>query len=121
MNEIKLEKSLFIILVLSFVLGLASAGGNLIVKILYGPQIVQTITMQTQSLSIILFVSSILAHLAIGIWLSSLAKKEGLRKRSALWFLMGLFFGIMAAVFFLLIKMNKKIEELDKKLKKTIE
>lgn len=116
MDEIKLEKSLFLILALSVILGLASAAGKFIVQMSYGPKIVETITAQTQSLSIILFLSSILANLAIGIWLSSLAKKEGLRKRRNFWFLMGLFFGIMAAVFFFLIKINKKIEELDKKI-----
>jgi len=115
MNDEKLEKSLFIILILSTILVLVAATTNFILNIFF-PSLTQQITFQARCLSFGVFLAGLLSHVVIGVWLSSLAKKEGLRKRRWLWFFIGSLFGIIGVTFFFLFRINTKIDDLSQKI-----
>ncbi|MBU1043074.1 MAG: hypothetical protein KJ915_01595 [Candidatus Omnitrophica bacterium] len=115
MNEKKLEKALFIVLILSTIFVLVAATTNFIIGI-FAPSLIQQISIQARCLSMGIFLAGLLSNVVLGIWLSSLAKKEGLRKRRWLWFFIGSLFGIIGVTFFFLFRMNIKIDNLTQKV-----
>ena len=106
MNQI--EKFLFIILILSVLTIVTSFFLDVWLVWLYGGAVeIGQIKYFTKGLISIILLFKILVNLCVAFWLFKVSKEYDARSWG--WFIFGLFFGIMALIFFYLIRIHDMI------------
>lgn len=104
----RLQKMLVFILVLCVVSVILSFSSNTLLARLYGPTEYAQITLFRKIVAVVPFIFQLLVNICVAIWLFSEARKE--KAAPWAWVVFGVFFGLMAAVLFYLVRIYTSLK-----------
>jgi len=98
----KIEKFLIVIMILTVVSILGSFFSNVLLARLYGPAEFGKMAIFNKLVASTFLFFRILVHICVAIWLFVTAREH--KTQPWAWFVFGIFFGLIAAVFFYLVR-----------------
>jgi len=107
-----IEKILIVVVLLSIIVTVFSFFSHRFIATLWGPKFASQISLSTNLLSFMKMLIMNTVRIVIGIWLFMLARKE--QEQKWLWLIFGVSFGLIAVILFYLIKINTRIDRLEK-------
>jgi hypothetical protein len=103
-----IEKFLIVILILSVVSIASTFFSNALLIRFYGPGEYATIGVFSKLMISISLLFKILVHICVAIWLFTIASEH--KAQPWAWFVFGVFFGLMAAILFYLVRIYETIQ-----------
>ena len=103
-----IEKVAIVLIILTVITVIFSYFSNVFVARIYGPDFLTYMNLQTRIASGIIFFFGVLVHIGVAIWLFILARRH--QAQPWIWCLFGLFFGLIAAILFYLIRIYESLK-----------
>ena len=103
----QIEKFLIVIMILTIISISGTYLSNILLVRIYGPTEYGKMALFVKVVASIFLVFKILVHICIAIWLFVTAREQ--KAQPWAWFVFGIFFGLVAAIFFYLIRIYEML------------